>query len=83
MIISIRLLLTCKNLLASKTKCGKTDIKQVIDPLLAKNGLPESVKVSVKVESGAMAFVADSTFVNRIMYNLVNNAVQAILKAVN
>jgi signal transduction histidine kinase len=47
---------------------------------LAKNGLPESVKVNDKVESEARVFVADSTFINRIMYNLVNNAVQAMPK---
>ena len=46
--------------------------------MLQKNGLPENVKVSVKVETGKV--VADSTFINRIMYNLVNNAVQAMPK---
>ena len=63
-----------------KPNAEKTDIKHVIDLLLAKNGLPESVKVNVKVERGAKVFVADSTFINRIMYNLVNNAVQAMPK---
>jgi PAS domain S-box-containing protein len=63
-----------------KPNAEETDIKPVIDQLLAKNGLPENVKVSVKVESGARLFVADSTFINRIMYNLVNNAVQAMPK---
>ena len=63
-----------------KPNAEKTDIKHVIDLLLAKNGLPESVKVNVKVESEARVFVADSTFINRIMYNLVNNAVQAMPK---
>ncbi len=48
--------------------------------LLSKNGLPENVKVSVKVEAEARKIVADSTFINRIMYNLVNNAVQAMPK---
>jgi signal transduction histidine kinase len=48
--------------------------------LIAKNGLPESVKVTVKVEANARKVEADSTFINRIMDNLVNNAVQAMPK---
>ncbi len=58
----------------------ETDLKRIIDELLSKNGLPENVKVSVKVEPEARKVVADSTFINRIMYNLVNNAVQAMPK---
>ncbi len=56
----------------------ETDLKLIIDNLLSKNGLPENIKVSVKLETGKV--VADSTFLNRIMYNLVNNAVQAMPK---
>ena len=56
----------------------KLDLKLIIEELLAKNGLPENVKVTVKVESAAEKIMADSTFINRIMDNLVNNAVQAM-----
>jgi PAS domain S-box-containing protein len=56
----------------------ETDLKLIIDELLAKNGLPENVKVSLKVEAEARKVVADSSYINRIMYNLVNNAVQAM-----
>lgn len=59
-------------------RAEEADLKQIIDDLLSKNGLPENVKVSVKVETEKV--VADSTFINRIMYNLVNNAVQAMPK---
>jgi PAS domain S-box-containing protein len=59
-----------------KPNIEETDLKLIIDDLLSKNGLPENVKVSVKVETGKI--VADSTFINRILYNLVNNAVQAM-----
>jgi signal transduction histidine kinase len=48
--------------------------------LLKKNGLPENIKVTVKAETGAKKFLADSSYINRIMYNLVNNAVQAMPK---
>ena len=61
-----------------KPNVEETDLKLVIDELLKKNGLPENVKVSVKIETGKI--VADSTFINRILYNLVNNAVQAMPK---
>jgi len=56
----------------------ETDLKIIIGDLLKKNDLPENVKVEVKVESDARKFVADSSYINRIMYNLVNNAVQAM-----
>ena len=56
----------------------ETDLKLIIDELLAKNGLPENIEVSVKVEGEARKVVADSTFINRIMSNLFNNAVQAM-----
>jgi PAS domain S-box-containing protein len=61
-----------------KPNVEETDLKRIIDDLLSKNSLPENVKVSVKVEAGKV--VADSTFLNRIMYNLVNNAIQAMPK---
>ena len=58
----------------------EADLKQIIEGLIAKNGLPKNVKVNIKVEADARKVVADSTFINRIMYNLVNNAVQAMPK---
>ncbi len=59
-------------------RAEETDLKLIIDELIAKNGLPENVKISVAVETEARKVMADSTFINRIMYNLVNNAVQAM-----
>jgi len=56
----------------------ETNLKLLIEELLAKNGLPENVKVTVKVETAAEKVMADSTFIKRIMANLVNNAVQAM-----
>ena len=63
-----------------KPNAEQTDLKLIIDDLLKKNGLPENIKVTVKVNADARKVVADSTFINRIMYNLVNNAVQAMPK---
>jgi signal transduction histidine kinase len=58
----------------------ETDLKLIVDDLIAQNGLPKNVKVSVIVETDARKVMVDSTFINRIMYNLVNNAVQAMPK---
>jgi len=63
-----------------KPNVEESDIKQIIDDLLKKNGLPENVKVSIKIESDARKVLADSAFINRIMYNLVTNAIQAMPK---
>jgi PAS domain S-box-containing protein len=59
-----------------KPNIEETDLKGIIDDLLQKNGLPKNVEVSIKIETEKI--VADSTFINRIMNNLVNNAVQAM-----
>jgi signal transduction histidine kinase len=56
----------------------EADLKLIIDQLLAKNGLPKNIKVKVKVENSALKVLADSAYLNRILYNLVTNAVQAM-----
>jgi PAS domain S-box-containing protein len=58
----------------------EVDLKLMIDDLLSKNGFPENVSVNVKLESEARKVVADSSYINRIMHNLVTNAVQAMPK---
>jgi PAS domain S-box-containing protein len=56
----------------------ETDFKLIIDDLLSKNGLPQNIKVTVKVEDEAKRILADSAYINRIISNLVNNASQAM-----
>ena len=56
----------------------ETNLKDVIDETLTKNAVPEDVEVSVKIEKEATKIKADSTFISRIMYNLVTNSVQAM-----
>ncbi len=63
-----------------KPNLEEADLKLIFDQLLKKNGLPENIIFSVKVEIDARKVVVDSTFINRIMNNLVNNAVQAMPK---
>ena len=45
---------------------------------MKKNSWPENIKISLEVEPEATKVMADSAYINRIMYNLVNNAVQAM-----
>ncbi|HTY75745.1 MAG TPA: CheR family methyltransferase, partial [Candidatus Nanoarchaeia archaeon] len=57
---------------------GKVDLKIIIEKLLQKNGIQENINVTVKVEDEARQVVADADYLNRILYNLVTNAVQAM-----
>lgn len=63
-----------------KPHIEEADLKQIISELLEKNGLPENIKIKVKVDPEAQKVLSDSAYINRIMYNLVTNAVQAMPK---
>jgi PAS domain S-box-containing protein len=56
----------------------EADVKAIFDKLLAKNGIPKNIKVNVKVEDAIRKIRADPYYLNRIMYNLVTNSVQAM-----
>ncbi|MGO8805296.1 MAG: ATP-binding protein, partial [Candidatus Bathyarchaeia archaeon] len=56
----------------------EADMKQIITKLIAKNPPPDNITVTVKVEEETQKISADSYYINRIMYNLVTNAVQAM-----
>jgi signal transduction histidine kinase len=58
----------------------EVNLKLIIDELLAKNGVPENIKVTVRVEAAAQRMITDSIFISRIMVNLVINAIQAMPK---
>jgi signal transduction histidine kinase len=58
----------------------EVNLKLIIDELLAKNGVPENIKVTVRVEAAAQKMITDSIFISRIMVNLVTNAIQAMPK---
>ncbi len=61
-----------------KPAAEETDIKRIIEELLEKNVLSKNYVVNINVEPDARKVVTDSGFINRIMYNLVTNAVQAM-----
>ncbi len=56
----------------------ETNLQKLVDELLAKNGIPENVKVQVMVQKEAVTIMADPDILKRIFGNLVTNAVQAM-----
>ena len=63
-----------------KPVARETDLQKLMDELLAKNGIPENIKVQVKVQKEAGIIMADPDILKRIFGNLVINAVQAMPK---
>ena len=61
-----------------KPAVEETDLKRIIEELLEKNVLSDNYIVSINVESDARKVMTDPGFINRIMYNLITNAVQAM-----
>ena len=61
-----------------KPVAKETNLQKIINELLTKNGVPENVKVQVKVQKEAGTLMADSDILKRILGNLVTNAVQAM-----
>jgi signal transduction histidine kinase len=58
----------------------ETDLQKLMDELIAKNVVPENVKVQINVQKEAGIVMADPDILKRILGNLVTNAVQAMPK---
>jgi signal transduction histidine kinase/PAS domain-containing protein len=58
----------------------ETNVEQMIQELLTKNGVPENIHTEAHIESKARMVAADSAYMKRILGNLVSNAVQAMPK---
>jgi PAS domain S-box-containing protein len=56
----------------------ETNLKNLIEDLVKKNGIPKHIKVGIKVQNKAVHIVADPEIIRRALANLVNNAVQAM-----
>ena len=56
----------------------ETSIKSVFTDVLSKNGIPENIKVFLKIDEKAERVMADPDYVKRIAANLTLNAVQAM-----
>ena len=59
-------------------KIEESDLKSIVEAFIAKNGLPKNIKVNVEITDEARKIKADPYYLNRILYNLVTNAVQAM-----
>jgi PAS domain S-box-containing protein len=56
------------------------NLQKLTDELFAKDGVPENVKVKVKLRREASTLMSDSDILKRILVNLITNAVQAMPK---
>jgi signal transduction histidine kinase len=56
----------------------ETDIKLLVNEILAKNGIPKNIKLDFNVEGKAEKIVADPHYIKRIVANLTLNAIQAM-----
>ncbi|MGZ4850412.1 MAG: two-component system sensor histidine kinase NtrB [Candidatus Bathyarchaeia archaeon] len=56
----------------------EADLQEVIDDVVKKSSVPETIKVSIRVVEDAKKVVADPDLLKRILGNLVINAVQAM-----
>ena len=56
----------------------ENDLKLIVESLIVKNSLPKNIDVTIKVTDEARKINVDSYYLNRILYNLVINSVQAM-----
>ena len=56
----------------------ETNIKSVFNEILAKNGIPKNINVTVDIDGKAEKIMADPDYLKRIAANLTLNAVQAM-----
>ncbi|HYA77814.1 MAG TPA: PAS domain S-box protein [Verrucomicrobiae bacterium] len=59
-------------------KIEEGDLNQVFEGILKKNGISSNIDVTVRISKRARKLKADSYYLNRIMSNLITNAVQAM-----
>ncbi len=59
---------------------GEADLREVIDEVVKKSGVPKTIKVATRIEADAQRVLADPDLLKRILGNLVSNAVQAMPK---
>jgi PAS domain S-box-containing protein len=56
----------------------ESDLESIVEVFITKNGLPKNIKVDLKIAEEARRIRADPYYLNRILFNLVTNAVQAM-----
>ena len=55
-----------------------TDLKLIVDELVKSHNIPENIQAISEIETDVSHIVADSAYIQRILNNLVNNAIQAM-----
>ncbi len=61
-------------------KREESDLANIFEKLIVNNRVPNNVKVNIEVADDSRMIKADSYYLNRILHNLVTNAVQAMPK---
>ncbi len=61
-----------------KPLLASIDLSMIVQDVIKSRVFPENIIVTTSVDSQANCFVADATYVRRILSNLVNNAMQAM-----
>jgi len=59
-------------------KAEETDLKLTIEKLISKSSLPENINIEIFVTDDARMICFDTYYINRILYNLVTNSIQAM-----
>jgi signal transduction histidine kinase len=54
------------------------DLSAIVQDVIKSRVIPENIKVEYNVDPAANCFIADATYVRRMLSNLVNNAMQAM-----
>jgi signal transduction histidine kinase len=63
---------------ALKPVLGAIDLSAIVQEVLKNRVIPENIAVQTSVEAEANCFVADATYIRRMLSNLINNAIQAM-----
>jgi signal transduction histidine kinase len=56
----------------------ETNLENLCEEALFKDGVPDNIEASCRVESNAKNIVSDPDLLKRILSNLINNAIQAM-----
>ena len=56
----------------------ETDLNTILKDLLFKNGIPDNIKLKVKIAKETQTLTTDPAYMKRILGNLISNAVQAM-----
>jgi PAS domain S-box-containing protein len=56
----------------------EVDLENIVDSVLSTVDIPENIEITYSIEKGYPKLLIDSSYMKRILTNLVNNAVQAM-----